>query len=186
VVLVLLGSTAYDSVAGSLQWIRLMQRSTLPPEVLGTLGLAASVAVIALAYLLAVHTARVVGSPHRPPVLFAHSLLPIALGYVIAHYFTLAVLQGPRTVILAADPLGTGHNLLGLSPSVVSSSMLLPAAVAALQVAAVVAGHITGAVAAHDRAVRLFPPETARWGQLPLLLLMVGYTYLGLTLLFAG
>jgi hypothetical protein len=187
VVLVLLGSTAYDSLTGSPAWIRLLQQSAVPATAIGTLGLAGTIAVIALAYLLAARASgRVADGRARLPALFAHSLLPIALGYVVAHYFSLAVIQGQRTVILAGDPLGTGDNLFGLGTADVSYAMITPTAMATLQVVAVVTGHIVGAVAAHDRAVRLFPPETARWGQLPLLVLMVSYTYLGLTLLFAA
>jgi hypothetical protein len=187
VVLVLLGSTAYDSLSEAPAWLRAVQGSDLPGALLGTLGLAAAIVLLALAYVLAVRASgRYVEGNGRLPSLFAHSLVPIAVGYVIAHYFSLAVEQGQRTVILAGDPLGTGNNLLGLSPTDVSYALLNPTAMATLQVAAVVAGHIAGAVAAHDRAVRLFPPAQARGGQVPLLLLMVGYTYLGLTLLFAA
>jgi hypothetical protein len=186
VVLVLLGSTAYDSISEAPQWIRFLQQSAAPPQLLRTLGLVIVIAVIAAAYVLAVRAGgRLADGTGRLPALFAHSLLPIALGYVIAHYFSLAVVQGQRTLILAADPLGTG-NLLGLSTTDVSYALVTPTAMATLQVLAVVAGHVTGAIAAHDRAARLFPPATARWGQVPLLALMVGYTYLGLTLLFAA
>lgn len=187
VVLVLLGSTAYDSLTGAPAWIRAVQASPLPPTLVGTLGLAGCILLLALAYLLVTRVSgRFEGGRGRLPALFAHSLLPIALGYVVAHYYSLAITEGQRTFILAGDPLGTGENLWGLRPTDVSFALVTPSGVATLQVVAVVTGHIVGAVAAHDRAVRLFPPESARWGQLPLLLLMVGYTYLGLTLLFAA
>lgn len=186
VVLVLLGSTAYDSISESPPWLRMLQDSQVP-TLLATLGLAASVGVLAVAYVAATRaTGRLADGSGQLPARFAHSILPIALGYVLAHYYSLAVLEGQRTVILAADPFGTGDNLLGLSPNDISDALVTPTGVATLQVVAVVAGHIAGAVAAHDRAVRLFPPEQARLGQLPLLLLMVAYTYLGLTLLFAA
>ncbi|MGQ0576912.1 MAG: hypothetical protein ACT4RN_22330 [Pseudonocardia sp.] len=55
-----------------------------------------------------------------------------------------------------------------------------------MQVAAVVTGHILGVDAAHDRAARLFPRRQAVAGQVPLLVLMVGYTVGGLSLLFAA
>jgi hypothetical protein len=185
VVLILLGATAYDSLSESVQWLRFVQQSAAPATLLGTLGLAVVLTAVAAAYVLAIRASgHITDGTSRLPARFAHSLLPIALGYVIAHYFSLAVVQGQRTLILAADPLGTG-NLLGLSTTDVSYALVDPTAMATLQVTAVVAGHVAGAVAAHDRAVRLFPADTARWGQLPLLLLMVVYTYLGLTLLFA-
>jgi hypothetical protein len=186
VVVVLLGSTAYDSLTGAPEWVRALQESS-SPALLGTLGLATTIAVIAVAYVLAVlATGWVTDGSRRLPAQFAHSLLPIALGYMVAHYYSLAVLEGQRTFILGLDPLGTGSNPLGLSTVDVNTALVGATAVVVLQVVAVVVGHITGAIAAHDRAVRLFPPRVARLGQLPLLLLMVGYTTLGLTLLFAA
>jgi hypothetical protein len=118
--------------------------------------------------------------------MFAHSIVPIALGYIVAHYYSLAVVEGQRTVILATTTTDQASNLLGLSTADVKYGLVQPALVASLQVAAVVAGHIIGAVAAHDRAVRLFPRNRSTAAQAPLLLLMVAYTYVGLTLLFAA
>lgn len=184
VVLALLGSTAYDSLTGSPEWVRLLQESR-SPALVGTLGLAGVIAAVAGAYLLASRaTGRLAGGRGELPALFAHSLLPIALGYIVAHYYSLAVLEGQRTLILAANAFGT--NPLGLSPVDVNTTLVTPTGVVTLQVVAVVTGHIAGAIAAHDRAVRLFPPARAGAGQLPLLLLMVAYTYLGLSLLFAA
>ena len=57
---------------------------------------------------------------------------------------------------------------------------------AVIQVGAVVTGHVLGVVLAHDRSVRLLPREHALRGQLPMLLLMLGYTIGGLWLLFAS
>jgi hypothetical protein len=186
VVLVLLGSTAYDSLTGAPAWVRRLQESE-SPALVGTLGLAGTIGVIALAYVLAVRaTGRMTDQRQRLPAQFAHSLLPIALGYMVAHYYSLGVLEGQRTFILAMDPLGTGDHPLSLSTVDVNTSLVEATTVVVLQVVAVVVGHIAGAIAAHDRAVRLFPPQVAQLGQLPLLLLMVGYTTLGLTLLFAA
>jgi hypothetical protein len=135
-----------------------------------TAGLLAWIAVVGGLYVLC----------SRRPGEFAHSIVPIALGYVVAHYYSLAVLEGQRTFILATRG-GEDTGLTALNMTLVD-----PAFVSALQVLAVVAGHIAGAVAAHDRATRLYPPGRVMAGQLPLLLLMLAYTYTGLTLLFAG
>ncbi|GGP78489.1 hypothetical protein [Streptosporangium pseudovulgare] len=107
--------------------------------------------------------------------LFAHSLVPVAVGYLIAHYFSLLVIEGQRAVVLS---LGLDRTV---DPDVVG-----PGAIASVQVLAIVAGHVLGVVAAHDRSVRLFPPEKAVAGQIPLLVLMVCYTIGGLILLFAA
>lgn len=72
---------------------------------------------------------------------------------------------------------------LGTDNAPEPSPPLGPGALAALQVIAVVTGHVLGVIAAHDRSVRLFPPARAVAGQLSLLALMVTYTIGGLTLL---
>ena len=57
--------------------------------------------------------------------------------------------------------------------------------IALIQLIAIVTGHILGIVCAHELAVRLLPPDRALVGQLPMLLVMVGYTCAGLVLLFS-
>ena len=44
---------------------------------------------------------------------FAHTLVPIAVAYVVAHYFSLVALQGQALASLASDPLGNGANIFG-------------------------------------------------------------------------
>ena len=117
---------------------------------------------------------------------FAHTLVPIVVGYVVAHYWSLLVLIGQQTVIQLSDPLGTGANWLGTGGRGIDPTLADATLVAVLQVCAVVTGHVLGVVLAHDRAVRLLPRRHAVVGQLPMLVLMVGYTVGGLCLLFAA
>ncbi|WCD85606.1 hypothetical protein KPP03845_101941 [Streptomyces xanthophaeus] len=173
-VCVLLGSTAYDGFSDNPSWINLVQTSPLGRTPTATLGLLGSVALVAALYCLCAAATRLVSGPHPGPLTaFAHSLVPIALGYLIAHYFSLLVVEGPRTVSMA---LGTDNAPEPAPP-------LGPGGLATLQVVAVVTGHVLGVVAAHDRSVRLFPPAKAVAGQLPLLALMITYTLGGLSLL---
>ncbi|MFB6613745.1 hypothetical protein ACFCV9_05955 [Streptomyces sp. NPDC056367] len=173
-VCVLLGSTAYDGFSDNPSWIDTLQTSPLGRTPTATLGLLASIALVATLYCLCAAATRLVSGPHSGPLTaFAHSLVPIALGYLVAHYFSLLVVEGPRTVIMAA---GTDNAPKPLQP-------LGPGGLATLQVVAVVTGHVLGVVAAHDRSVRLFPPAKAVAGQLPLLALMITYTIGGLSLL---
>lgn len=173
-VCVLLGSTAYDGFSDNPSWINALQTSPLGRTPTATLGLLASIALVAALYCLCAAATRLVSGPHPGPLTaFAHSLVPIALGYLIAHYFSLLVVEGPRTVSMA---LGTDNAPEPAPP-------LGPGGLAALQVIAVVTGHVLGVVAAHDRSVRLFPPAKAVAGQLPLLALMITYTIGGLSLL---
>ncbi|MGW6705253.1 hypothetical protein ACWGDE_10225 [Streptomyces sp. NPDC054956] len=173
-VCVLLGSTAYDGFSDTPSWINAIQTSPLGRTAAATLGLLGSIALVAALYGLCAAVTRLVCGPHPGPLTaFAHSLVPIALGYLVAHYFSLLVTEGPRSVIMA---LGTDNAPEPLSP-------LGPGGLAALQVIAVVTGHVLGVIAAHDRSVRLFPPGKAVAGQLPMFALMITYTVGGLSLL---
>ncbi|MFJ7958695.1 hypothetical protein ACIQ62_20665 [Streptomyces sp. NPDC096319] len=175
-VCVLLGSTAYDGLSDNPRWITTLQTSSLGPVPTATLGLLASVALAAACYGLCAGALRLLNPGLATPLTsFAHSLLPIALGYLVAHYFSLLVTEGPRTVILAG---GTDN-----APS--PAPPLGPGGLATLQVTAIVTGHVLGVVAAHDRSVRLFPPARAVAGQLPLFVLMIAYTLGGIGLLIA-
>ncbi|MFE4922706.1 hypothetical protein [Streptomyces sp. NPDC056661] len=175
-VCVMLGSTAYDGFSDAPSWITTVQTSPLGRTTAATLGLFVAVAVVATLYALCAGATRLIsGQLSHPLTAFAHSLVPIALGYLVAHYFTLFVTEGPHTVMVA----------LGADNPAPPEPPLAPGGIATLQVAAIVIGHVLGVVAAHDRSVRLFPPARAVAGQLPLLALMVAYTIGGLTLLLA-
>jgi hypothetical protein len=186
--MVMLGSTAYDGFSNLPGWVQLVQGGPLPPVLLETLGLLASIGLFAAAYVAATLLAGRLGHAGRTalPGLFAHSIIPIAVGYAVAHYYSLLVLEGQRAVINLSDPLGIGADWLGTADRGVSATLVTPTGVATLQVVAVVVGHVVGVVLAHDRAVRLFPRRAAVAGQVPLLVLMVAYTVGGLFLLFAA
>jgi hypothetical protein len=175
---VMLGSTAYDGFSASTFWADKLQSGPLPRTVMGTLGLLALVLMVAATYWVATRSTG--------PAALAHSLIPIAVGYLVAHYFTLLLFGGQQAAILWSDPLGRDADLFGTRNLTVDYGLLGLTAVAVIRAAAVVGGHIVGVFAAHDRAVALLPAKRALIGQLPLLLLMVFYTVGGLTLLFAA
>ncbi|MEU7020906.1 hypothetical protein ABZ990_09680 [Streptomyces sp. NPDC046203] len=173
---VLLGSTAYDGFSDSPRWITTLQTSPLGRTATATLGLLAAVLLVAALYALCTGVLRLFDRTLDTPLTsFAHSLLPIALGYLVAHYFSLFVTESPRTVMMA---LGTDNAPAPAPP-------LGPGGLATLQVVAIVTGHVLGVVAAHDRSVRLFPPEWSVAGGLPLFALMIAYTLGGIGLLIA-
>lgn len=187
-VAVLLGSTAFDSLSGSPTWVRATQGLPVAQVLPATLGLAAMIGLVTGTYAAATLLAGRGGHHARSPLpsAFAHTIIPIIVGYVIAHYFSLLVFQGQQAIILASDPLGTGANLLGTAEAGINYALMGPTSIALVQVVAIVAGHVLAVIAAHDRAVALLPRGQALSGQLPLLLLMVGYTVGGLFLLFAA
>jgi hypothetical protein len=188
VVAVLLGSTAFDSFTNTSWWIRVVQNSNMPTVVWGTGGLLAMIIIVFLSFSLAAawmgrYGTRPVGAYPR---LMVGSLLPIVLGYVVAHYATLLIVEGQRTAINFSDPLGRGWNVFGSAEMGVNSAIFnYPTAIALVQLCAIVGGHVLGIVCAHEKAVALLPQDRALRGQLPLLLVMVGYTCAGLVLLFS-
>jgi hypothetical protein len=188
VVGVLLGSTAYDSLSNAPWWISRVQSGALPTRWAETLGLLGVVVLVTGAFFVAsAQSGR--GSGIAPLVLareYAHTIIPIVMGYLIAHYWSLLVLVGQVTVIRLSDPLGTGANWLGTADRGIDPTLAGTTLVAVIQVTAIVLGHVLAVVLAHDRAVRLLPPGGAVVGQIPLLVLMVAYTVGGLSLLFGS
>ena len=55
---------------------------------------------------------------------------------------------------------------------------------ATIQAVSIVLGHLLGVFAAHERAITVLPRRAAVVGQMPLMVVMIGYTVGGLTLLF--
>lgn len=181
---VLLGSTFFDSISGSADWTRAVQAAPVPAVLISTAGLLLMIAVVALTFVGATLLAGHAGNQGRKPVpgLLAHTVIPIVVGYVIAHYFSLLLFQGQQAVFLLAHPLGTRAELSGA----INYGLVTATGIAFVQVIAVVVGHVLAVISAHDRSVALFPRAEAVIGQLPLMVLMVGYTVGGLTLLFAA
>jgi len=189
VVGVLFGSTAYDSFRDSLTWIRFTQESSTSTFLLNNLALLAfCIGVAAILAIGSVATGVAPGTRRRDlPALFAHSVVPIIVGYIVAHYVSYLVEVGWDTLILASDPLSNGSNWLGTGDlDRISWLSFHPTLLASIKVAAVVIGHVLGVIAAHDRAVRVLPKQHQLTGQLPMLAAMIAFTVGGLYLLFAA
>ncbi|MEU8898862.1 hypothetical protein [Nocardia sp. NPDC048505] len=189
----LLGATAFDSLSALPAWREFLDSRSggevLTATVTRTLGL---LTVIAIVGVLFVRAARAVPGLERAerarlPRLLVHSLTPIIAGYLIAHYLTLLVEKGQATLALLADPFDRGWNIAGLADHQVAYVLSThPAVLATLKVLAVLTGHILGVTAAHDRCLTLLPRAHRATGQLALMLVMVGFTFTGLYLLFGG
>jgi len=144
------------------------------------------VLLIGVTYVLACRWSAHLGRTGPLTSELAHSVVPIALGYAIAHYYSLLVVAGQLTFMQLSDPLVRGANWLGLSNREASYVLVGATAVAVLQVLSVVTGHVVGVVLAHDRTIALAERRHAVVAQLPILALMVFYTVGGLTLLFSA
>jgi hypothetical protein len=116
---------------------------------------------------------------------YAHALIPIALAYLIAHYFSFFVQQEQaQFTYLLSDPLGRGWDLFGTAGHRIDFAAVDPTAVWTVQVTALVAGHAVALALAHDRALALHrSPDAARRSQYALLALMVAFTLLALALI---
>jgi hypothetical protein len=144
---------------------------------------------VGLVYMIGVRgMATVRGAPPLKKLRsgFAHTLIPIAFAYLVAHYFSLFVFQEQaQFTYLLSDPLGTATtDLFGTASGGIDFKLLSANAIWYVQVGALVIGHVAGLTLAHDRA-------TAYWGdyrqaarsQYWMLAVMVAFTCFGLYLL---
>ncbi len=177
----LLGSTAYDSFSASSFWQS--KALSVPEHSLTLLGFCAAVALL---FQAASRATGGVTSEERAalPGKLAHSLVPIVVGYILAHYLTFLVEKGQAVLYALLDPFGRGWTPLG-DPTVHFFLSAHTSTLAALKVSFVVAGHVLAVIAAHDRALIVLPRAHRLSGQMGMLLLMVGYTFTGLFLLFS-
>ena len=178
----LLGSTAFDSFSARPAWARWIGSITDAPwqvTAIRTVGLLAMIALVGGSFWLASRAVPGLSADERRelPGLLSPSLVPIIVGYVFAHYISYLLEKGQVAVRL----------LLGLDPTHVSYFLSThPTLLATMKVLFVLAGHVLGVMAAHDRSLRVLPKRHQLTGQLPLLMVMVLYTCGGLFLLFGG
>jgi hypothetical protein len=188
-VAVMLGSVAFDGFSRTTVWSdRLFGASEWEAVGMNVLALIGASLLVAAAFVFAIEVARRVGGAReRLESAFVGSLIPIALAYTVAHYFSLLVLQGQLAWPLASDPFGYGWDLFGTIDYRVNVTPLSADAIWFVQTGALVVGHVLGLVIAHDRAVALFgTSRVALRTQYALLALMVLYTVGGLWLLSRG
>lgn len=184
VVVVLLGSTAFDGLSRTVFW---QTGPGAANDILsGTLGLLAMIVLVGALYVAGTRlSGRLAGqSAAVQPRRYAATVVPIALGYTVAHYFSLLLLDGQTTWILASNPFGqTGMDLFGTYGNAVDLTAVGSDAIALVQVGAIVVGHVVGVTLAHERAL-LSARRTRPSDQLPLVIVMVLFTFGGLGLLF--
>jgi hypothetical protein len=160
---------------------------TEAPRIVSTIGLLLGVAVVALFYRAGIAGAHSVGgglSSERLRRAFVHSLVPIAMVYVAAHYLTFLLFEGQAIRYLASDPFGQGWDLFGTASAAIDYSLLSQNGAWYAQVAFVVLGHVAALILAHDRALVLYDnAKLAVRSQYWMLAIMVGFTTLALWLL---
>jgi hypothetical protein len=197
----LIGTTSFDGFSQGTTWNSIVPHlqdffaslglnAEHALEAAGTVGVVAMCCLIGGLFRLGVMGMHTVGRrlPTRELAgAFAHTLIPIALAYVVAHYFSLVAYQGQALATLASDPLGHGSDLFGTASSTINYTWVSATGVWYVQVAALVLGHVAGLALAHDRALALFDdPRDATRSQYWMLAVMVAFTSLGLWLLSAA
>ncbi|MBE2320753.1 fenitrothion hydrolase [Solirubrobacter sp. CPCC 204708] len=190
--LVAIGSTAFD---GAREAAALRPLTEALEDVGVSLGLPSDLAletgrVVLLALCVAIVVAiwlAGIAPVRRHARAFTHTLIPIAAGYLVAHYFSLAVVGGQALWPLANDPLGAGADLFGGAAAQIDYAALSTDLIWWVQIIALVAGHVAALVLAHDRALEVYgDARAAARSQMAMLGLMVVFTSLGLWLLSAG
>ena len=197
-VVVMIGTVTFDGLSQGQLWKDLAVQLNdgfealgfsleTTPKLVATVGLAIGVTIAGGFYALGIEGARSVGGDLSAEQLrrrFIHSLVPIAMVYVAAHYLTFLLFEGQSIFYLASDPFGDGWNLFGTANSAIDYGLLSQNATWYLQVGFVVCGHVAALVLAHDRALVLYPDaKLAVRSQYWMLAIMVGFTSLALWLL---
>ena len=150
-----------------------------------TVGLALAPAILIGAYLLFSRLTALAASEELSGAevasTFVYSLVPIALAYNIAHFFTLLVIQGQLIIPLASNPFGYEWDLFGTADYLVNIALVNARFTWVLSVVAIVLGHIIAVYLAHVIALRSFgESRSAVRSQYPMLALMVMYTVVSL------
>jgi len=195
--LMALSSVSFDGFMRTFAWLGLIGinplefpgRSAVIAE--NTLGLLAMFAVLGVVFALAVWLGeRLAGGKdfRRAAGLFVWPIVPIALAYHFSHYLTAFLVNGQYALAALSDPFFRGWNLFGTAIAHVQAGVVVGAdsawSIWNAQAAAIIGGHVLAVVIAHMIAFRLHGSgRRAALSQLPMTVLMVGYTVFGLWLL---
>lgn len=185
-VLLVLGSTTFDGLGGTTFWQQLVRNQIeWGSTFASTGGLLWMLFVVTVVYLLV--TRRIDTADRYSP-----SLVPIALGYIVAHYFSLVMFFGQGFFFGLSDPFDQGWDLLNNTSSTIDFTVVSTDLISWVQISAIVIGHILGVAASHDLVLEdevtgspdgLNPGATAFRAELPLAMVMMFYTSIGLYIL---
>ncbi|MEH6823003.1 MAG: hypothetical protein V7629_03725 [Motiliproteus sp.] len=207
-VVLMLASVTFDGLMATPLWADLMQWALYSPQLrplllllqplfsdvlslLATLGLASLVLLFLVVYLgFCALMRRLLDNALNLPTVaelagyFVLTLIPIALAYHLAHYLSYLLIVGQYMIPLISDPFGFGWDLFGTGHYFVDIGIVSARFVWITSVIAIVVGHIIAVFLAHVMAQRLFAQRRlVLRSQIPMLVLMVGYTMASLWIL---
>jgi hypothetical protein len=183
-VVLMLAGVAYDGLLATPLWLQIVR---LTP-VTQTTGLLVMPLLFLGVYLAFVKLSQLAGgggvSLRRLTPAYVYTLVPIAIAYQVAHYYTYLLIQGQAIISHASDPFGWGWDLFGTADYEIRLGIVSAAFVWYSQVALIVGGHITAVYLAHLVSLRHFEsPKLALRSQVPMLVLMILYTVSSLWIL---
>ncbi len=197
-VLVAIGGTTFDGasegalkdpISSCFQWLT---DAGLEPvtalRLVNAAFLAATIGIVSGIFWAGIYGMRTVDKRRSAAELgraFAHAFIPIALAYLVAHYFSLVIYQEQaQFTFLLSDPLGDGSDYFGLADTGIDYGLVSATAIWYVQFGAIVVGHVVALALGHDRALKLWPNyRDAAYSQIWMLVTMVFFSVLGLFLL---
>ncbi|MBX9824205.1 MAG: hypothetical protein K2Y27_04330 [Xanthobacteraceae bacterium] len=189
--LLVLGTVTVDGLMETPAWAAVVERliggqpsagSAASYMMLQTALLAAGPLMLGVLYLTAV---ALMGQPPVKQLAgqFVLSLVPIAIAYHLAHYFSMLAIAGQFIIPLVSDPLGHGWDLFGTTLYRIDIGLVDARFIWYLSVASIVSGHMIAVWIGHVTAYAVLDTGAARRSQYAMLVLMVGYTMLSLWIL---
>ncbi len=113
--------------------------------------------------------------------LFVLSIVPISIAYHLSHYISLLAIEGQLVIKLLSDPFGYGWDLFGTANYKSDITIINAKFVWFFSVILIVIGHIVAVYIAHAEALNYYGERgRALLSQVPMIVLMVGYTMLSL------
>jgi len=113
--------------------------------------------------------------------IFILSLVPISIGYHLAHYSAFLLIQGQMLISLISDPAGLGWNIFNTADYKINIGIVDARFAWYASIIFIVIGHISAAYLSHVAATQKFKEyRTVLLSQYPMMVLMILYTMLSL------
>lgn len=188
-VTVALGALSFEGLSETFFWLGLIGENPLEftgrSAVMGvnTAGLVGAWAMTALGLWAVLALGRRWGGRRFAAGPMMLSFLAIAAGYHVAHFFVTLLTSAQYLLAAMNDPLFRGDAVLGLPPFYISLGFLsdpgMMTVLYAVQFIAILGAHLLAVLL----VLKLVGPQASALAHLPMTVLMVGYTVLGLWLL---
>jgi len=194
-VLLLLSTVLYDGLLGTPQWaaaegaaVDLLGGGAGAALLMRSMGLVGFwLCFLGVFIGVAAVMSRLTGGIRSTQEMARHlalTLVPIVIGYHLAHYLLLLLVQGQYIVPLVSDPFGVGWNLFGTAGYRVDIAIVGARFAWYTAVSAILLGHIFAVGLAHLKVTRMLPVHRAALrAEMPLTALMVAYTCLSLSII---